>query len=174
MKFPKPSPSVFTYCKQSKTGGVEGLGTRLIPNHIDQYFNVPKDATLRWGLIMQTTYRTHIRSFTMQWHSFILESTNRVYLHDSLCGDFIHCTQTLLPTGTTTPFKKGVYEKMLLLMQYSHSQIYKKLTNGSSPSPIIPWFSSNVFTVTSISGSRARSLVLNSIVTYSTMHNRWA
>ena len=29
MKFPRPSPSVFAYCKRSKTGGVEGLGTRL-------------------------------------------------------------------------------------------------------------------------------------------------
>ena len=26
-----PSPSVFAYCKRSKTGGVEGLGTRLAP-----------------------------------------------------------------------------------------------------------------------------------------------
>ena len=31
MKFPRPSPSVFAYCKRSKTGGVEGLGTRLGP-----------------------------------------------------------------------------------------------------------------------------------------------
>jgi len=38
-----------------------------------------------------------------------------------------HYTETLLPTGTTTPFKKGVYKKMLLLMQYSLSQIYKNL-----------------------------------------------
>jgi len=29
MKFPRPSPSMFAYCKQSKTGVVEGLGTRL-------------------------------------------------------------------------------------------------------------------------------------------------
>jgi len=29
MKFSCPSPSVFAYCKQSKTGGVEGLGMRL-------------------------------------------------------------------------------------------------------------------------------------------------
>ena len=29
MKFPRPSPSVFAYCKRSKTGGVQGLGTRL-------------------------------------------------------------------------------------------------------------------------------------------------
>jgi len=29
MKFPRPSSSVFAYCKRSKTGGVEGLGTRL-------------------------------------------------------------------------------------------------------------------------------------------------
>jgi len=29
MKFPRPSPSVFAYCKQSKTGGVEGLGMRI-------------------------------------------------------------------------------------------------------------------------------------------------
>ena len=29
MKFPRPSPSVFAYYKRSKTGGVEGLGTRL-------------------------------------------------------------------------------------------------------------------------------------------------
>ena len=29
MKFPRPSPSIFAYCKQSKTGGVEGLGMRL-------------------------------------------------------------------------------------------------------------------------------------------------
>ena len=32
MKFPRPSPSVFAYCKRSKTGGVEGLGTRLQPD----------------------------------------------------------------------------------------------------------------------------------------------
>ena len=25
-----PSPSVFAYCKQSQTGGIEGLGTRLV------------------------------------------------------------------------------------------------------------------------------------------------
>jgi len=31
MKFPRPSRSVFAYCKRSKTGGVEGLGTRLVP-----------------------------------------------------------------------------------------------------------------------------------------------
>jgi len=29
MKSPRPSLSVFAYCKQSKTGGVEGLGMRL-------------------------------------------------------------------------------------------------------------------------------------------------
>ena len=29
MKFPRPSPSIFSYCKQSKTGVIEGLGTRL-------------------------------------------------------------------------------------------------------------------------------------------------
>jgi len=29
MKFPRPSPSVFAYCKRLKTGGIEGLGTRL-------------------------------------------------------------------------------------------------------------------------------------------------
>jgi len=29
MKFHRPSPSVFAYCKRSKTGGVEDLGTRL-------------------------------------------------------------------------------------------------------------------------------------------------
>jgi len=29
MKFPRPSPSVFAYCKRSKNGGVEGLATRL-------------------------------------------------------------------------------------------------------------------------------------------------
>jgi len=29
MKFPRPSPSVFAYRKRSKTGGIEGLGTRL-------------------------------------------------------------------------------------------------------------------------------------------------
>ena len=28
--FPRPSPSVFAYWKRSKTGGVEGLGTRLV------------------------------------------------------------------------------------------------------------------------------------------------
>jgi len=32
MKFPRPSPSVFAYCKRSKTGGVEGLGMRLKSN----------------------------------------------------------------------------------------------------------------------------------------------
>jgi len=41
MKFPRPSPSIFAYCKQSKTGGVEGLGTRL-------------------GLTMKATPRTHL------------------------------------------------------------------------------------------------------------------
>jgi len=30
MKFPRPSPSVIAYCKRSKTGGVEGLGMRLL------------------------------------------------------------------------------------------------------------------------------------------------
>ena len=31
MKFPRPSsPSVFAYCRRSKTGGVEGLGMRLV------------------------------------------------------------------------------------------------------------------------------------------------
>ena len=36
MKFPRPSPSIFAYCKRSKTGGIEGLGTRLhsIPPHL--------------------------------------------------------------------------------------------------------------------------------------------
>jgi len=29
MKFPRPSSSIFAYYKLSKTGGVEGLGTRL-------------------------------------------------------------------------------------------------------------------------------------------------
>ena len=29
MKFPRFSPSILAYCKRSKTGGVEGLGTRL-------------------------------------------------------------------------------------------------------------------------------------------------
>ena len=34
MKFTRPSPSVFAYCKRSKTGGVEGLGTRLGSRHM--------------------------------------------------------------------------------------------------------------------------------------------
>ena len=29
MKFPRPFTSIFAYYKRSKTGGVEGLGTRL-------------------------------------------------------------------------------------------------------------------------------------------------
>ena len=29
---PRPSPSVFAYCKRSKTGGGKGLGTRLGDN----------------------------------------------------------------------------------------------------------------------------------------------
>jgi len=29
IRFPRPSPSVFAYCMQSKTGSVEGLETRL-------------------------------------------------------------------------------------------------------------------------------------------------
>ena len=29
MKFPRPSPSIFAYCKWSKTWSIEGLGTRL-------------------------------------------------------------------------------------------------------------------------------------------------
>ena len=29
IKSPRPSPSVFAYCKQSKTGGGNGLGMRL-------------------------------------------------------------------------------------------------------------------------------------------------
>ena len=28
---PRPSPSVFAYCKRSNTGGGNGLGTRLVP-----------------------------------------------------------------------------------------------------------------------------------------------
>ena len=30
VRFTRPSPSVFAYCKRSKTGAGEGLGTRLI------------------------------------------------------------------------------------------------------------------------------------------------
>ena len=30
VRFTRPSPSVFAYCKQSRTGAVEGLGTRLV------------------------------------------------------------------------------------------------------------------------------------------------
>ena len=30
VRFTRPSPSVFAYCKQSKTGAGEGLGMRLI------------------------------------------------------------------------------------------------------------------------------------------------
>ena len=33
-RFPRPSPSVFAYWKRSKAGGVEGLGTRLLCNHV--------------------------------------------------------------------------------------------------------------------------------------------
>ena len=29
VRFTRPSPSVFVYCKRSKTGAREGLGTRL-------------------------------------------------------------------------------------------------------------------------------------------------
>ena len=29
VRFTRPSPSVFAYCKRSKTGAGEGLGTRL-------------------------------------------------------------------------------------------------------------------------------------------------
>jgi len=36
MKFPRPSPSVFAYCKRSKTGGVEGLGMRLVTSQVLQ------------------------------------------------------------------------------------------------------------------------------------------
>ena len=32
LRFTRPSPSVFEYCKRSKTGAGEGLGTRLIHN----------------------------------------------------------------------------------------------------------------------------------------------
>ena len=30
VRFTRPSPSVFAYCKRSKTGAGEGLGTRLV------------------------------------------------------------------------------------------------------------------------------------------------
>jgi len=30
IRFPMPSPSIFAFCKWSKTGGVEGLGARLL------------------------------------------------------------------------------------------------------------------------------------------------
>ena len=36
VRFTRPSPSVFAYCKRSKTGAGEGLGTRLYstaPHH---------------------------------------------------------------------------------------------------------------------------------------------
>ena len=32
VRFTSPSPSVFAYCKRSKTGAGEGLGTRLYPS----------------------------------------------------------------------------------------------------------------------------------------------
>ena len=37
-RFPRPSPSVFAYWKRSKTGGAEGLGTRLHHNHVAEYY----------------------------------------------------------------------------------------------------------------------------------------
>ena len=38
MKFPMPSPSIIAYCKRSKTGGIEGLGTRLLEPTVTHYF----------------------------------------------------------------------------------------------------------------------------------------
>jgi len=37
-KSPRPSPSVFAYCKQSNTGGGNGLGTRLVVISVVAYF----------------------------------------------------------------------------------------------------------------------------------------
>ena len=34
VRFTRPSPSVFAYCKRSKTGAGEGLGTRLVPRYL--------------------------------------------------------------------------------------------------------------------------------------------
>ena len=42
---PRPSPSVFAYCKGSKTGGatggVESLGTRLVMMYHEASYDVP-------------------------------------------------------------------------------------------------------------------------------------
>ena len=38
MKFPWPSPLVFAYYKRSKTGGVEGLGTRQVTSAYMYYY----------------------------------------------------------------------------------------------------------------------------------------
>ena len=43
VRFTRPSPSVFAYCKRSKTGAGEGLGTRLhhTINHVNVYYAFP-------------------------------------------------------------------------------------------------------------------------------------
>ena len=35
IRFPMPSASIFAFCKRAKTGGVEGLGTRVLHVCVD-------------------------------------------------------------------------------------------------------------------------------------------
>ena len=71
IRFPRPSPSIFAHCKRSRTGGVEGMGTRLarasevmhyqpklflqptgVSEHLDRRFNcVTELITLIFGPI---------------------------------------------------------------------------------------------------------------------------
>ena len=43
VRFTRPSPSVFAYCKRSKTGAREGLGTRLTPRASDDVIFIAEE-----------------------------------------------------------------------------------------------------------------------------------
>ena len=80
---PRPSPSVFAYCKQSKTGRWEGLGTRLQ----DTYFKLQSlPSPSKYHIhkhpgIGECMKATHLILGAWKMHSFVHTSAYGLYLY---------------------------------------------------------------------------------------------
>ena len=100
VRFTRPSGSVFAYCKRSKTGAEEGLGTRL------------QCTTCRATYITTTVYnlQDHIHcSYSVQPagpHTLQLQCTTcrTTYITTTVYNlqDHIHCSYSVQPAGPHT------------------------------------------------------------------------
>ena len=107
---PRPSPSVFGYCKQSKTGRWEGLGTRLQDTYFKlQSLPAPSKYHIHKHLgIGECMKATHLVLGAWKIHSFVHTSGYGLYLYAHVISS---CARQV---------KFGYYHGNELLMIFMH------------------------------------------------------